>query len=1285
MSANATAFRLLSEVDATVLSFRRNVVVAASAGTGKTHRLTALYVLLTLGLTSMGQRSNEEAAPPVLPDRIWATTFTKAAAGEIAERVEHALSILARDPTSPKAPFAAEIAARRDQLRDGPTAAELKRRAAEALARWPAARIDTLHGMAGRILDRHGLTLGLPPGMRILDQEEAGSLTASAVDEVLSLALATGGEAALAARALLAAVGGIGPLRSQLSAFFDRLDEEGVSPQSLVLADHTFGARDLLLQIARVAAAAAAPEGSATFRPAAAQLSAALSAVLGPSFMATSALAAPPANANAGSGAAAHITLPDAAVAPLLELLTKRMPSKKRPADEEVDAFRKSLGSGTLRQAAERLIAFLTHAPDLCERETHIVRLLTDARTLAQTKRLRAGGLAFSDLLRATRDGLRDLPDLAERVRADVDVLLVDEFQDTSTVQRDLVYLLRERADARARRLPGSVPVALDLEAFGLFLVGDRKQSIYGFRGADVAVFSRICAELGGAAAAHALRLSTSALPAAPNADFVALSESRRSGASILQFVNTFSQCDFAEGRSSADPRDFEVEYSPAEHLLAVRPPEERGAVVLVEDDGAVPEGADALTREAFGPLREALVAAAWIASDQRQTGRPPSAYAVLARRRNSLPLVSVALERLGVPFVVAGRALYDTPEVRDLAALVRLMLDPFDRLALATVLRGPVVALSDTALVLLADPGRGLHPVATLDLPKSAAQISPEETRRLATFRATFAAMRRAALRAPPAAALRAMLSAFDLDRVLAALPRAEARLANVDRLIAIAEERGGSLAAFGRWLDRRIADETDEPEGVVFADDDDAVRLLTIHGSKGLSFKVVVLVDLAAEPRPSYAGVDLVPPLADRPASLLLRHVAPIGRVSPDEPVPMIVLQTPAMRAAQAESRAREQAERRRLTYVALTRAEDGITLVTPATPARGSSAWRSLSVALPVEARQQTVTRTENAKALLEQAEPIAQAPPKARRLAERAPKAAAQNHLAKGAARAHTIALPTTALSLFEGCARRYRLRYLLGFDEPLATTQLELFALDEMEDVPAVDIQRDLDEDARDIGRAAHRVLERFPLARFGARPAAADIEARLRAEGVPAESPDIASLTSAISTWLDAPYVREARSNDATILREEPFVLDVPSDVNLSLRGAMDLVVLHSRGSSDVIDYKRSRPRTDLSAYAFQLRTYALALHRRTNGKPVRAGVLFLGENEPLWLQTGGETANFGLEEHERFEEKLVHLTRTFAESRATDTWEGVAIERCRARGCGFVTACHRSRTKGKG
>ncbi|MFS8071154.1 MAG: UvrD-helicase domain-containing protein, partial [Byssovorax sp.] len=119
-----------TEADATIFAFRRNVVVAASAGTGKTHRLTALYLLLALGLTSMGQTDDTTPAPPVSPDRLVATTFSRAAALEVSLRIERALGDLAAwDGGMPPA-FDAVIRARSAALGRPLVIGEIRRRAA---------------------------------------------------------------------------------------------------------------------------------------------------------------------------------------------------------------------------------------------------------------------------------------------------------------------------------------------------------------------------------------------------------------------------------------------------------------------------------------------------------------------------------------------------------------------------------------------------------------------------------------------------------------------------------------------------------------------------------------------------------------------------------------------------------------------------------------------------------------------------------------------------------------------------------------------------------------------------------------------------------------------------------------------------------------------------------------------------------------------------------------------------------------------------------------------------
>lgn len=1332
----------LADGDALIYAFRRNVVVAASAGTGKTHRLTALYVLLSLGLTSLGRPDAGSAAPPVPPDRIVATTFSRAAAREIAHRVERSLREIARWDGEASVPFADILRARQAAVGAGGAAlpvAELRRRAEEALARLPAARIDTLHGVAKQIVDRHAIAMGLSPSARILDEEEAQALSDLAVDEALSRALAEGGERADAARALVAATGSVEAARSEVTRLLDRLDEDGLTPRRLALTDHAAEARALARELHRLAAESAAL-GSAAFREPAAALAAALGAGGG--------------GAPLSSGAAS---------AALIELLTQRRPHKSKctPADEALLAFREALPGDTHRDKAQQLLGFLREAPALSRREAGIVDLLEEIRERLAAIRRTEGGLGFGDLLRAARDGLRDDAAIGAAVRESVDVLLVDEFQDTSAVQRDLVYLLRERDDAALARPAGVAPTAAGLRGHGLFLVGDRKQSIYGFRGADVAIFCRVCAELAGAAAGRALELSPSLWSRDPSADFVALRESRRSTPELLAFINAFSARDFSEERAreggDGAAREFEIAYSAAEHLVAAPGVAAQGPtdVVLIHDDGSAPDGVDALVRDARGQLREALIAAAYIA--RRVRGRDGGAaggdgaaseaaggdlrfrdVAVLARRRSTIPLVELALARLEIPYVVAGRALFDAAEIRDVAAILRLLLDPQDRLALATVLRGPTVALSDTALAILAPPGRGLTVpllgrwpgaaaaqggrATSLDdvepgdarPPPALARLPAADRERLEAFRARFAGLRRAALRSTPGEAIRAAVSAFDLDRVLAALPRAQARIGNVDRLIAIARRRGGSLASFVRWLDRRIRDEADEPEAAVFSPDDDAVRLTTIHASKGLDFPAVVLLDLNAEPRADQPGLGYVPAARDRAAALLVRHHARrVDRPSRAGSLhdadasahgPSWPISTPALQAARAEVRARERAERQRLTYVAITRARRELVLVGAAAKPRSGSAWLTLAANAeprPAPADVGAERRPAPAGADPEAPAPLAgtiSAALEARALlAEARPPAPGTDAYARAAqvpcappaaepARAQTVRIATASLATFQGCPRRFRLRHLLGIGEPAGEGQLGLFDVEGPPELPGEErVELEDGADPRPPGRAAHRVLQRWPRARWGEPTDAADVGSRLAFEGLAPGSPDALRAAEGIARFLGGPYARLAREEEAALLREEAFVLDVEPQragerrgARLALALAIDLAVLHPGGLIDIVEYKRARPRADLAPYELRLRASALALRKRHPERPVRAGVLFLGAAvEPAWLRGSGPLGTIADDEHARFERELARLAERFAEARGEGRFDAVPLEACRRLRCGFVRACH--------
>jgi ATP-dependent helicase/nuclease subunit A len=172
-----------AETDDLLWAFRRNVVIAASAGTGKTHRLTTLYVLSTLGLTSRGRPTDRDAAPPIAPARIVATTFSRAAALEIRERIEEALASLEEERARP---VLADVV----RARVARTAAhgDWVRVAAEVREQLRDARIDTLHGVAAEIVRDHAVAFGIPPRFEILEEDEEEALSFGIIDELLARA-----------------------------------------------------------------------------------------------------------------------------------------------------------------------------------------------------------------------------------------------------------------------------------------------------------------------------------------------------------------------------------------------------------------------------------------------------------------------------------------------------------------------------------------------------------------------------------------------------------------------------------------------------------------------------------------------------------------------------------------------------------------------------------------------------------------------------------------------------------------------------------------------------------------------------------------------------------------------------------------------------------------------------------------------------------------------------------------------------------------------------------------
>jgi len=756
-------------------------------------------------------------------------------------------------------------------------------------------------------------------------------------------------------------------------------------------------------------------------------------------------------------------------------------------------------------------------------------------------------------------------------------------------------------------------------------------------------VFTRVSADLAGEGAVRALGLGARR-PAVeqPNAKLVSLAANRRSHPSVLSFVNWFAENDFAGSASYP----FDVAYTESDVLHAASTWASGTPRVFVIDDRAeTPEDLPPLVRGASGPMREALLAGAVVERAVRDPSRGALALrdiAILARRRATLPLLEFALARLEVPYIVAGRGLFETREVRDLFAVLRLVLDPYDRHALATVLRGPALCLSDTSLALLSEPGRGLSAPSEwfrVDGGR-ASRLAPDERARLATFHERFGQLCAIARGLGPADAIRYAVEKLDLDRVIASLPRAAQRFAHIERLTALASQRGGSLPAFVRWLDRQIADEADESESAAVSESEDAVTLLTIHASKGLEFRAVVLVDLGAGVRAPPLTLAITSPGQSSGARLVVRHTRKQGGT----------LFTPEAAEFSREANAREAAERRRLTYVAMTRAQERLFLLAPPAAPVGSAA-ATLRRLLP----ELTVRCSD---VVVESALPYLTRDAVASSSDTGSPRAEPSSS-PLGASERGPLSISTTSLALFDQCPRRYRLIHEMGLEPALRGGG-------------ALGGNVSVDE-RRAIGVAAHRVLENWPLARWGAQTSLDEVLGLLASEGAPAGEELTRRIARHLAAFLAGPYAARVRSA-RRVYREEPFVVRIDAEVGtLSLRGTIDLLVVFDDGSADVVDYK-SAWRWEGADHHFQLSAYAVAARERYDVAPVRLAVVNLSSSaEPEVVACPADSEVTGFADH------LRTLRGRFILARTSNHFPAIERTRCEALRCGFVPHCHSS------
>jgi len=810
------------------LEFDRPVVLEAGAGTGKTTALVARLLAWSVGLGWERTREELEAGARSLagPDevaktlleRVVAITFTEAAAAEMAERFQRELARLgdARDPESGGPPWPPSWLV---PEAFPPSREERALRARALLAAVDRLRVQTIHSFALRLVRRHALDLLLHPSLSV-DAEE------TVLDETLHATLTE----------LLP------PRYRAGDPALERLAHRGIGPREIAaaakaLAQFGVGAEPLERD----------PFDEASIRSAVAPLAANVMRLL--ERLQAHAFPKQLTGAESLRGDLALLAerldpLPGdrAALTRLLEVLDD-LPGKS--GRNKLDNWRRGkLAKGEVdlfgAEADEVIAASVALDGDLAFVASLDPDLLDAARTtvaplLRETeRRLRARGVVtFADLLRFAVQllGQKKARPAAARIRAGIRQLLVDEFQDTDELQAILVLRLALEGPPEDRP--------------GLFLVGDPKQSIYGWRRARLGVYRELVGEaLGGAA------------PLPLTANF-------RSASGILDEVER------AVAPLMTRESETEARFEPLVALGERRDERARIEYWLTWPSAQERDAGTERLAAAEAARREAAAIAADLAERIARGALEPARAALLVRGKTHVETYLDALRERDVAFAVEkDRSYFRRRETIDAAALVRAILDPADLVALTTLLRSPFVGVPDAALLPLFRAGlperlgtairADAATRADLDriLAKAAATM-PSDVPGLervagwptALEAALVALLERRAAFAHEDAQLWVdrLREAFAVEPVAAARYQAPYRLANLDRFF---RELGARLVAgeaphrIVADLRRTVAEGADTSEARPLASADDAVRVMTLHAAKGLEFDDVYLV---------------------------------------------------------------------------------------------------------------------------------------------------------------------------------------------------------------------------------------------------------------------------------------------------------------------------------------------------------------------------------------------------------------------------------------------------------
>jgi ATP-dependent exoDNAse (exonuclease V) beta subunit len=851
--------------------FTSVLLVEAAAGTGKTSLMAGRVAMML--------------ASGYLPEDIAAITFTELAASQLASRIKEVVDAL----------LAGEVPAFiRPALPDG-LAPQQRAALARAAPRLDELTATTIHGFCQAIIHSHGVQAGLDPGARIVDETVAdtlflGELTAWFSQRLAADAIENDPIVVLAEQIPLQVVGLI---RELATLRREHPEATPISPQQNARPDIVFA--QAVDDFDRWQAGIGNDNCTRGVAQELRKLSARYEHVFdsAPNF-------------------ATLWTFCDAGPC---RLFTRKGLQLKTygEAVEVFGAYRdESVSEAALFHYQVVVDAWNELVGYIASSLVCILSLSLDLLLEGYQERKRAAAvLDFDDLILHVRSLVRSHEEVRRAIGRRYKYILIDEFQDTDRVQTEILFSIAATEDGSERWQDGR------LRPGSLFLVGDPKQAIYRFRGADI----------------EAYELSRQLISAQDGGAIIEVTANFRSQSAIIRHVNSCFESVFAK---AAQPRYVALSPTIPDCSYPV-PCVTRFTIQLATEGRIYAEMFREAEAEKVADICARLIGNVMIRrADRSYSPLRQGDIALLSPGHTELWRYERALEQRGLAVSSqAGKTLMRRQETQDILALLRVLADSSDTLAFGALMRGPLVGLTDQELLDI-----------TAALPQAEGRPSFFSVRTDAalvhhplakTILETLQDVRRRASISTPSLILAEAIERLNVRVIMAARHRnRNARaLANLDALIERARSYGvAGLRAFVRELQSDWERKTRAPEGRIDAAEH-AIEIVTIHSAKGLEWPVVIPINSTTE---LYKPDQFVHRQSDNSLHWMLGGVAP-----------------PDLAAARAEESQEDANQRERIWYVACTRARD--LLILPYVPQASKDSWFS-----SIDLRQQDVSELD-----------------------------------------------------------------------------------------------------------------------------------------------------------------------------------------------------------------------------------------------------------------------------------------------------------------------------------